>query len=176
MLNIKSNLIRHYKTKLKEAQNKPQSSPSYKRNISKINDKLDRIRLGDYQPTKTDLKEVKKLTTNTRTRDKIDKAVKSIDTDGESFYIWNSADRKSPYAGGGIDLACTVKFRTDEGDYMYRHYGIVSNRLDGAVTDRMINEQILYGSKMMDNAYAVETGSGVTLHIVSFQVIWAGRE
>jgi hypothetical protein len=176
MLNIKSNLIRHYKSKLKEAQNKPHSSPSYKRSINKINEKLDKIRLGNYQPTKTDLKEVKKLTNNNRTKDKIDKAINSIDTDGESFYIWNSADRKSPYVGGGIDLTCRVRLKDENGDTLYRYYGFVSNRLDGAVTDRMINEQILYGSSMADNVYTVETGSGVTLHIVSYQVVWAGRE
>jgi hypothetical protein len=131
--------------------------------------------LGSYQATKSDLKTLKTNTSNTKLKDKIKDAIESFDTDGKSFYVWNKAETKSPYASGGVDLTALVEFTLEDNSKTFRYYGIISNRDDGGVTDQMIHEQILYGSKLQDNSYVVETSSGVTLHIKSYRIVWSGR-
>lgn len=175
VLNIKTDLTKLYNQKLREAKQKPMSSPRYQYNIEKIQNKLQEIRLGNYQATKSDLKIVKTNTSNKTLKAKIDEAIKSFDTNGESFFVWNKAETKSPYASGGVDLSVFIEFTLDDNSKTFRYYGIISNRLDNAVTDKMIHEQILYGSHLQDNSYVIETSSGVTLHIKSYRVIWAGR-
>ena len=172
-MKIKTKLLAIYKEKLKKVNSLPSSSPRKKSLIIKTKEEINNIKIGNYEPKKTDIAKISKTATK-KLREELNKY--TFDTDNESFYYWNTAIRSSKYASGGVDMVLTVLFKSVLTGNEYRYFGLISNRLDSKVSDNQCFEAINDELDKGNNILKINTRSGSNFQIKSFEIIRSERK
>lgn len=166
LVGAKTALRKLYASKLKYHKNNiPETSRNYKARLKKLETTVEKIKLGSYIPTKSDLRNIPKTSTVT-------KLLKNYDTDNESFYIWNNAELKD-YVDMG-DISVIVRLRAEEG-ILTRIYHVDSNRLNNKVSDSDIHSNISKNLEKSGSGYIGITQSNYSFKITSYSVVGAYR-